>query len=155
MSYSPQVLVRSILAFVVITGCTQHRGTAPTPVPAVDMTALASGGSAPEIHPAPGEPIERVLQSRVSGAEVTTTPDGSLSIHIHGISSFIGGNEPLYVIDGVPIAPAPGGALRGISPYDIESIQVLKDPASLTMYGSRGTNGVIVIKTRKPGTPTP
>ena len=150
MSYSPQVLVRSILALVVIAGCT-HRGTVATPVPAVDMTALASGGSAPEIHPAPGEPIERVLQSRVSGAEVMTTPDGSLSVRIHGITSFIGNNEPLYVIDGVPIAPAPGGALRGISPYDIESIQVLKDPASLTMYGSRGANGVIVIKTKKPG----
>ena len=119
------------------------------------MLAIAGGMSSPEIHPLAGEPIERVLQSRVSGVDVVTAPDGAISVRIRGASSFLGSTEPLYVIDGVPIAPAPGGALRGLSPYDIESIQVLKDPASLTMYGSRGANGVIVIKTRKPGTPKP
>jgi TonB-dependent SusC/RagA subfamily outer membrane receptor len=55
----------------------------------------------------------------------------------------------LYVLDGVAIEPGPGGSLSGISPYDIESIRVLKDPTDLTMYGSRGANGVIVIKTKK------
>ena len=148
MSYSPQVLVRCLLASLLAAACAQ-RGTAP--VPGDNLTALASGMSAPELHLAPGEPIDRVLQSRVSGVDVATMPDGSLSVRIHGISSFISSSEPLYVIDGVPIAPAPGGSLRGLSPYDVESIQVLKDPASLTMYGSRGANGVIVVKTKKPG----
>jgi TonB-dependent starch-binding outer membrane protein SusC len=119
------------------------------------MVAIAGGMSSPEIHPAEGETIERVLRSRVSGVDVVAAPDGAISVRIRGVSSFLGSNEPLYVIDGVPIAPARGGALRGLSPYDIESIQVMKDPASLTMYGSRGANGVIVIKTRKPGTPKP
>ena len=52
--------------------------------------------------------------------------------------------------DGVPVQAGPGGALRGISPHDIESIQVLKDPADTSMYGLRGANGVIVIKTKGP-----
>jgi TonB-dependent SusC/RagA subfamily outer membrane receptor len=55
--------------------------------------------------------------------------------------------------DGVPIAAGPGGSLSGINPYDIQSIEVLKDAASLTMYGSRGANGVIVIKMKKPKQP--
>jgi TonB-dependent SusC/RagA subfamily outer membrane receptor len=104
-----------------------------------------------EIHPAPGDPIEKVLQGRVSGVVVTSSPDGGISVRIRGASSFSGNSEPLYVIDGVPITPGPGGSLSGLSPYDIESIKVLKDPAELTMYGSRGANGVIVIKTKKPG----
>jgi TonB-dependent SusC/RagA subfamily outer membrane receptor len=56
----------------------------------------------------------------------------------------------LYVIDGVPITPGPGGSLSGINPSDIASIEVLKDAVSTTMYGSRGANGVILIKTKKP-----
>jgi TonB-dependent SusC/RagA subfamily outer membrane receptor len=57
------------------------------------------------------------------------------------------------VVDGQVIQAGPNGSLSGINPYDIESIKVLKDPASLTMYGSRGANGVIVIKTKKGGRP--
>jgi len=58
-------------------------------------------------------------------------------------------NEPLFVVDGVPIAPGPGGTLSWLNPHDIASIEVLKDAASLAMYGVRGGNGVIVIKTKR------
>ena len=57
------------------------------------------------------------------------------------------------MIDGVPIRPGPGGSLHGINPYDIESIEVLTDPASTTMYGVRGANGIIVIKMKEPPRP--
>ena len=87
--------------------------------------------------------------SRFPGVVVTRTPDGGLAVRIRGTTSIHGSNEPLYVIDGVPIRPGPGGALAGINPYDIESIEVLKDPASTTMYGVRGANGVIVITTKR------
>jgi TonB-dependent SusC/RagA subfamily outer membrane receptor len=63
--------------------------------------------------------------------------------------TILGTGEPLYVIDGVPIQPGPGGALSGLNPYDIETIDVLTDPASISMYGSRGANGVIVITTKQ------
>ena len=105
-----------------------------------------------DIHPAPNEPIEKVLQGRISGVTVVHAPDGGLSVQIRG-QRYRDRTQPLYVLDGMAIDPGPGGSLSGISPYDIESIKVLKDPADLTMYGSRGANGVIVIKTKHAAKP--
>jgi TonB-dependent SusC/RagA subfamily outer membrane receptor len=70
-------------------------------------------------------------------------------VRIRGVASAYG--EPLYVIDGVAIEPGPSGSLSGINAADIESIKVLKDAAETSLYGSRGANGVIIIKTKKPG----
>jgi TonB-dependent SusC/RagA subfamily outer membrane receptor len=97
----------------------------------------------------PNKPIEEVLQGRVSGVRVSRTSDGGLAIQIRG-GSFSGTGEPLFVVDGIPLQAGPNGTLYGINPYDIASIEVLKDPVSLAQYGSRGANGVIVIKTKKP-----
>jgi TonB-dependent starch-binding outer membrane protein SusC len=71
-------------------------------------------------------------------------------VRIRGGSSLMESNEPLYVIDGVEVSPGVNGALTGINPYDIESIEVLKDATSTAMYGSRGSNGVILIRMKKP-----
>jgi TonB-dependent starch-binding outer membrane protein SusC len=141
---SSKVLLRVAFLVGIITACGggaggTQAGGAPKPQSTV---------TADEMRPQPGEPIEKILQGRISGVDVSTGADGGLAVRIRGASS--GGNsEPLYVIDGTPIQPGPGGSLSGISPYDIESIRVLKDPADLTMYGSRGANGVILIKTKK------
>ncbi len=105
--------------------------------------------TAEDIERAPGRPIEELLMIRFPGVVVTRTPDGSIAVRIRGTTSIRGSNEPLYVIDGVPMPPGPGGGLTGINPYDIESIEVLKDPASTTMYGVRGANGVVVITTKR------
>ena len=91
-----------------------------------------------------------MLEGRVAGVDVQRTPDGGIAVRIRGASSFNGNTQPLYIIDGMPIEPGPGGSLTGISIADIESIKVLKDAASLTLYGSRGANGVIIIKTKRP-----
>jgi len=88
---------------------------------------------------------------RFPGVTVTRTPDGGVAVRIRGTTSLRGSNEPLYVIDGVAIQPGPGGSLTGINPRDIASIQVLKDPAETAVYGLRGANGVILIKTKRPG----
>ena len=80
---------------------------------------------------------------------ITHTPDGSLAVRIRGNTSLTANGEPLYVIDGLAIQPGPGGALVGINPHDIESIEVLKDAASLSYYGMRAANGVILIKTKR------
>lgn len=98
------------------------------------------------------QPIEESLEGRFPGVEVIRTSDGGVAIRIRGGSSILGSNDPLYVIDGVEITPGPNGALTGINPYDIESIEVLKDATSTAMYGSRGSNGVILIKMKKPPT---
>jgi TonB-dependent SusC/RagA subfamily outer membrane receptor len=132
-----------LAAFIV--GCASSGGKPATTSPAPQGSTVTSQ----DIHPAPNEPIEKVLQGRISGVTVTQAADGGIAVQIRGQSAGIGGSQPLYVLDGVAITPGPGGSLTGISPYDIESIKVLKDPTDLTMYGSRGANGVIVIKTKK------
>lgn len=145
--HSPSLpsLLRLGVASVFMAACA-HGGasTAQTaaPAPTGDATVTSS-----DIHPAPDQPIEKVLQGRISGVDVTQGADGII-VRIRGQNSVMGA-EPLYVVDGQVIEPGPNGSLSGINPYDIESIKVLKDPASLTMYGSRGANGVIVIKTKK------
>jgi TonB-dependent SusC/RagA subfamily outer membrane receptor len=94
------------------------------------------------------QPIELALQARVPGVMITRTPDGGISVRIRGATTINGSTEPLFVIDGLPIQPGPGGSLVGINPHDIASIEVLKDAASLAFYGVRGANGVILIKTK-------
>ena len=70
-------------------------------------------------------------------------------MRIRGVGSFLSSNEPLYVIDDVPIDLGDGATLRAINLRDIASIEVIKDPAGLAMYGVRGANGVIVINTKR------
>jgi TonB-dependent SusC/RagA subfamily outer membrane receptor len=130
---------------------TDKTALAPTPIAA----PLAPPASAPgttvtgeELDRAGNDPIEKTLEARVPGVIVTRTPDGSLAIRIRGNSSINGNMEPLYVIDGMAIQPGTGGALSGINPHDIASIEVLKDAASLSFYGLRAGNGVILIKTK-------
>ena len=138
---------RALLIVGLLVGCA-HGGTGD-----------GNAGDAPEprrvtaddLERTPTRSIEEVLSSRFPGVVVTRSPNGGLSVRIRGSTSIRGTNEPLFVIDGVPIEPGPGGALMGINPHDIESIEVLKDAADTTMYGVRGANGVIVIKTKQRG----
>jgi len=106
--------------------------------------------TAEDLDRQPGQPIEQVLMGRFPGVTVMRTADGGIAVRIRGTTSIRGNSEPLYVIDGVAIEPGPGGSLTGINPHDIASIEVLKDPAETTVYGLRGANGVIVIKTKRP-----
>jgi len=133
------------LLIALVVGCT-HGGTpstGPSPAPSGDATVTSK-----DIKPAPDQPIEKVLQGRVSGVDVSQAPDGGIIVRIRGAQSAYNNADPLYVVDGQVIQAGPNGSLSGINPYDIESIKVLKDPASLTMYGSRAANGVIIIKTK-------
>ena len=147
--FHPRRVVLVLGLAVLVSGCasgskgpeTAGQATAPT---------RSSGVSAADVANSPNIPIEQILQSKVPGIVVSRTDDGGIAIRIRGTSSFNGNNAPLYVIDGVPIEPGPNGSLTGINPYDIASIKVLKDPVELTMYGVRGANGVIVIKTKRP-----
>jgi TonB-dependent SusC/RagA subfamily outer membrane receptor len=97
----------------------------------------------------PGKPIEEILAGRIAGVVVQRTSEGGIAVRIRGATSLQGNNEPLYILDGLPFQPGTGGTLLGLNPYDIESIKVLKDAADTSMYGARGANGVILIKTKK------
>ena len=110
----------------------------------------ASDLTSREIQKRPQEPIQSLLQGRTSGVLAEIHADGSLSVRIDGAASFLTSTEPLYVVDGSPFMPGPGGRLRGINPHDIQSIEVLKYPPETSMYGVLGSNGVIVIKTMRP-----
>ncbi len=74
---------------------------------------------------------------------------GGYAVRVRGPSSVLGGSEPLYVVDGTPVTPRGPGTLAGISPYDVARIEVVKDPAELSLYGARGGNGVIRNTTRR------
>jgi TonB-dependent SusC/RagA subfamily outer membrane receptor len=114
--------------------------TAP-PVAATTVTAE-------DLDRAGGDPIEKTLAARVPGVWITRTADGGIAVRIRGQTSINASTEPLYVIDGLEVQTGPGGALTGVNPHDIETIEVLKDAASLAYYGVRGANGVILIKTK-------
>ena len=94
--------------------------------------------------------VADMLEGRVAGVEVRQTSNG-IAVRIRGAVSTSGNTAPLYVIDGLPVEAGPAGALAGLSPREIASIEVLKDAVDTTLYGARGANGVIVITTKRPG----
>jgi TonB-dependent SusC/RagA subfamily outer membrane receptor len=95
--------------------------------------------------------VEELMRGRVAGVDVIQHANGEFSVSIRGMGHGLGrsGSEPLYVVDGMPLSQRGTGALAGISPRDVERIDVLKDAASLALYGSRAGNGVILIRTRR------
>ncbi len=135
----------------VVAACSHRNATGDARAEGVAPAAAPTGSvmTEEEIAHSSGRPIEQLLMDRFPGVMVSRTSDGGLSIRIRGVSSFNSSNEPLYVIDDVPMQAAAGGALKGINPRDIASIQVLKDPAETAIYGVRGANGVIVIRTKR------
>ncbi len=92
------------------------------------------------------ENVLGTLQGQLAGVEITNTsgaPGGELEVHVRGAASINASDAPLYVVDGIPVDD-----LNDVNPSDIESIDVLKDASSSAIYGSRGANGVILIKTK-------
>lgn len=132
------------LALSVLAAC----ASPPPPQTGATPAAANAAITADQIQPT-AESIERLLMNRNPGVWVGRTADGGLAVRIRGGSASMGNTEPLYILDGTPFTPGIGGGLTGLNPYDIASIKVLKDPADLTMYGMRGANGVIIIKTKQ------
>lgn len=119
----------------------QKRADGPPPPSLTTITAE-------DIERSPGLSLEQLLVSRVPGLSLVRASDGRTVIHIRGTSSLAGDQEPLFVLNGIPLDTQVSGNLSSINPKDIEYIQVLRDAASTAMYGVRGSNGVIVIKTK-------
>jgi len=138
-----------LLLAALIAGCSQA-GPRSAETPAPKQAGSAQVANAEDIRQSPNVPIEQQLMARSPGVVISRTPEGNLTIRIRGGSSSVqGNNAPLYIVDGVPFSPSNDGGLSGINPHDIQSIRVLKDATDITMYGVRGANGVIVIKTKK------
>jgi len=138
-----------LLLVALIAGCASGQKSAETPAPARQAGSTQSA-TAEDVRQSPNVPIEQQLMARSPGVVIGHTSSGELTIRIRGGSASEGGNTaPLYIVDGVPFTPSTDGGLSGLNPYDVQSIRVLKDATDITMYGVRGANGVIVIKTKK------
>ena len=139
-----------------------------------NITSAISTVKSKDLREVPVPGLDQALQGRAAGVQVTKntgSPGGGVSIRIRGTSSLLSGQEPLYIVDGIPINNTPTGsadpfaqssgdgrgqagnefinALSGISTDDIESIEILKDAASASIYGARAANGVVIITTKR------
>jgi TonB-dependent starch-binding outer membrane protein SusC len=127
-----------------------------------NVTGAVSSFDARKVDEQPVQRIDQALVGQLAGVTVkqnTGVPGKGLSVQVRGVASISGGNEPLYVIDGFPLAQnssnvsngsfSTGNPLDNINPNDIESIEVLKDAAAAAIYGSRAANGVVLITTKR------
>lgn len=137
-----------------------------------DLTGSISTVRVDEKQAVQNNSVDKLLQGRAAGVYVnmgSAAPGGAVNVRIRGASSFTGGNEPLYVVDGVIINTAsqdvdnslragtnPGNSsqeaqngLTSINPQDIESVEILKDASATAIYGSRAANGVVIITTKQ------
>ncbi|SMO81786.1 SusC/RagA family TonB-linked outer membrane protein [Fodinibius sediminis] len=113
-----------------------------------DVTGSVSSVSADELNELSISSVDQGLQGRTAGVVVTqsgTKPGSGANVRIRGNRSINASNEPLYVVDGVPIS----GGLRDINPSSIQSIEVLKDASATAIYGARGSNGVVIVTTNR------
>jgi TonB-linked SusC/RagA family outer membrane protein len=123
---------------VVIGYGTQKRKDITTAVVVVDQA---------DIEDRPMVSAAEALQGKAAGVQVVQPsgkPGGDISVRVRGSTSVLAGNEPLYVVDGVPTTD-----IRGLNPNDIASMSVLKDAASSSIYGARAANGVVLITTKR------
>jgi hypothetical protein len=117
----------------------------------VGRTAATTSSSAPDTGQVE-DPIQ-VLRSRSPGLSITRTADGGIAVNmIQPPSSFMANQRPLVLVDDVPFQTGPGGELSGLNVNDIVFIRALRKPEDIAVYGTRGASGVILIKTKKPGT---
>jgi TonB-linked SusC/RagA family outer membrane protein len=144
----------SVLNEVVVTGYGQQSRRT--------LTSAITSVSAKEIANVPQANASSLLQGRAAGVQVNNnsgTPGGGVFVRIRGSQSITAGNEPLYVLDGIPLQSdnlssiGLGGSvtspLADINPADIESMEVLKDASATAIYGARAANGVVLITTKK------
>lgn len=120
-----------------------------------DLTGSVSTISAVQVRDLPVSSIDQKLVGQIAGVQIsapTGAPGGGVNIKIRGTGSITAGNNPLFVVDGFAISNSGGqvyNPLNVISPDDIESVTILKDASSTAIYGSRGSNGVVVITTKR------
>jgi len=130
---------RSFVTLVLLLGACSHkqsaaaRETRPQP-PGTVITAE-------DIRRSPGMSLEQLLLARVPGLTMSRAADGHAILHLRGATTLMGDEEPLIVVNGIPLGPSVSGNLSAINPQDIETIQVLRDATTTAAYGMRGANG--------------
>ncbi len=120
-----------------------------------------------DVYRVPAASLEEALQGKVAGVDIqqnSGAPAGDLQLRLRGVTTLLGAVSPLYVVDGTIVSGVSVGAgmaavtggqepvpnrIVDLNPWDIESIEILKGAAAATMYGSKGSNGVVIIRTRR------
>jgi TonB-dependent starch-binding outer membrane protein SusC len=133
----------------------------------VDATGAVNSVSEKDFNKGVNTSVEQLMQGRVAGVNITQNsgqPGGGINVRIRGTSSVRNGNNPLFVVDGVPLSgddispgtgtnniggAAPKNPLNFLNPNDIEKIDILKDASATAIYGARGANGVVLVTTKK------
>lgn len=118
-----------------------------------DVTTAISTVSQKDLENIPLVSAAQAIQGKAAGVQVVSpngAPGGEMTIRVRGTTSFNGSNDPLYVVDGVPV-----DNINFLSPNDIQDIQILKDASSAAIYGSRAANGVILITSKSANTEKP
>ena len=103
-----------------------------------------------ELSKAPASSMDQALKGKVAGADVHTAspaPGSPMLLRLRGVTSILGSSQPLYVVDGVILY----GGIDALNPNDIEDIQILKGASASAMYGSKASNGVVIVKTKRGG----
>ena len=116
-----------------------------------DLTTAVSTVSTEDMKLRPVTEASGFIQGKVAGVTVQQTsglPGSGMTVRVRGASSIASSNDPLYVVDGVPVGTG-NYAIAYLSPQDIESMQILKDASSAAIYGSRAANGVVLITTKQ------
>ena len=165
VSSSPnRAVIAGFVLAAATAGCASSGARAPRPEPAPnerdaridvgygtssrrDLTSAVGSVTSCDVAGQRVTRLEDLLQGRVAGVVVSHNKNGSLSVRVRGAQSLYGDDEPLFVVDGMPLLS--GGPLSGIDPQDVDRIDVLKDAGATAIYGSRGANGVIVITTKR------
>lgn len=121
-----------------------------------DLTSAQTSISSKDIARTVNTTVEQAIQGRAAGVYVTQNtgaPGGGMSVAIRGVNTITGNTEPLYVVDGVQIQGSTltsgTNPLSGLNPADIESVEILQGPSATAIYGSRATNGVVLITTKR------
>jgi TonB-dependent SusC/RagA subfamily outer membrane receptor len=139
------VKVARTFVLLLLAGCA-HRNVASPPTEARPPNTVLT---AEDISHSPGQSLEQLLLARVPGLIIERAPDGHPKLVIRGRNTILGDDEALFVVDGIALGPGVTGNLGAIDIHDIETVQVLREAAATSSYGSRGANGVIIIRTKQ------
>jgi TonB-dependent starch-binding outer membrane protein SusC len=137
--------ILAMVSGLVLIACSQKKPSEPVPRAAPPPPAPNEVRFDEEARQG-AQSLDQLLAGRIAGVTVTSSPGGGIVVRFEGPTSFYSGQEPLFVIDGIP-TEVQRGTLTWLSVNDVESIRALKG-ADATIYGVRGSNGVIEIKTK-------
>ncbi len=132
------------LSFMLVAGCSGS-GETTREKPEPNTVSGEDAARTPTVR------LAGLIVQRVAGITLSETSGGRIKVRVRGVTSFTSDNQPLFVVDDIPVDPEPDGSLPGVVLTEIESIKVYKYPADTSRWGMRGANGVIVVKTKMGG----